>query len=169
MSFNFVTYMRTCAENLAEVRHSDFNQAFFRVSGIGQLDEMLGNLSKIKFPAILVHDNTEGTFADRNTSNNYLDTPYFVFYVVQHVKHGDYNAAQEAKENCKAIGKKILARMLRDKRKSRHGLLFLDFRNIPYTAIGPIGDNCYGTMFSFTVSENATLTMNSGDWDDYSA
>jgi len=166
MTFDFITYMRDCATRMKDIGHTDATPRFFRVSGIGQLDEMLSSLSQMQFPALLVHNNHDGSIGDRSTSNNYLDTPYYVFYVVEHAPLDDFDAHETVKANCKAIGLKILARMVRNKRDMLYGLTFLDFRNITYQTIGPIGDNCYGTMFSFTVSDTANLVYNASDWDE---
>jgi hypothetical protein len=163
--FNFITYMRDCAEKLNSIGHTEETPRFFRISGLLQLDELLGNISNISFPALLVHDNTEGLIADRSVSDNYLDSPYLVFYVIQHVPYADYDAQQEAKADCKTIGLKILARMLRDKKHGLHGLTFMQFNNIPYQNIGPIGDNCHGVMFSFSVPDTANLIYNADDWN----
>jgi hypothetical protein len=163
-TFDFITYMYDCAARLKDIEHSESNPKFFRISGLNQLDEVLGSLSEINFPALLVHDNTEGTIADQSVSNNYLDSPYYVFYVIEHADVGNYQAQQEAKTNCKALGLKILSRMLRDKIHTHNGLTFLQFTNIPYQSIGPVGDNCFGVMFSFTVPDTANLTYNTDDW-----
>lgn len=163
--FDFITYMRDCATRLKDIGHTEETPKFFRISGLAQLDEVLGNLSDMGFPALLVHDNTEGIIADRATSDNYLDSPYYVFYVVEHVEYGNYEKQEEAKETCKAIGLKILARMLRDKKRGNLGLTFLQFSNIPYQSIGPVGDNCHGVMFSFSVADTANLIYDTNDWD----
>lgn len=92
-------------------------------------------------------------------------TPYFVFYVVQHAGLEDYDAQQAAKEECKTIGFKIFSKMLREKRLDLNGLAFLDFTVVPYQTIGPIGDNCFGVMFSYSVTDMANITYNSNDWN----
>jgi hypothetical protein len=165
MTFNFITYMRSCAETLKDIGHTEQTPKFFRISGLLELDEVLSNLSDMGFPAMLVHDNTEGVIADRAPSDNYLDTPYYVFYIVQHVSYADHDAQELAKAQCKTIALKILARMLRDKKRGKNGLTFLQFNNIPYQGIGPIGDNCHGVMFTFQVPDSANLIYNADDWN----
>jgi hypothetical protein len=164
MAFDLHSYMLNCAVRLDDVRHSQDQPRFFRVSGIGHLDEMLSSLSEIQFPAILIQDNVDGSISDRSNSNNYLDIPYFVFFVIDHAEFGDYDSIQQIKMDCKAIGLKILSRMVRDKRDMKHGLTFLNFQNIDYQTVGPLGDNCYGVMFSFTVADVANLVYNASDW-----
>jgi len=163
-SFNFIAYMRDCAVRLKSIGHSVQSPKFFRISGLMQLDEVLSNLSEMSFPALLVHNNTDGTIADRGVSDNYVDSPYYVFYLVGHVEHGNHQQQEEVKARCKLIGMKILARMLRDKYRGNHGLTFLQFNNIPYQSIGPVGDNCYGVMFSFSVPDSANLVYSENDW-----
>jgi len=165
MSFNFKEYMLDCATRLKDVGHTEDQLKFFRVSSIGHLDEVLSNLSNIEFPALLIQDNMEGNLGDHNTSNNYIDTPYYVFYIIKHVGHENHDQREEAKKECKTIGFKMLSKMVNDKRNLIHGLTFLQFVNIPYQTIGPIGDNCFGVMFSFSVSDNANLVYNANDWN----
>lgn len=165
MAFEFKTYMLECAVKLKEIRHSEEKKKFFRISGLGHLDELLSNLSKAQFPALVIEENHDGTIGDRSISNNYMDTPYFVFYVVDHAPFDDHDARERIKLECKKTGLKILSRMLRHKIRGERGLMFLQFQSIPYQTIGPIGDNCYGTMFSFTVSDTANVVFNPDDWD----
>ncbi len=162
--YNHINYMLDCATRLKEIGHTTETPKFFRVSSIGHLDELLSNLNKIEFPALMVDDNTDGTVGDRNKSDNYVDSPLFNFYIVKHVELEDHDARQTAKTDCKNIGFKILSKMARDKRKLLNGLTWLEFTNLPYQTIGPIGDNCFGVMFSFTVSNNANLFYNANDW-----
>jgi len=167
MAYDNDAYMLDCATRLKDIGHTEEVPKFARISGLTQLEEFLSNISKLQFPALLVHNNHEGRLGDPGRSDNYLDSPYFVFYVVKHAEYDNHDAQQEAKESCKNIGFKIIARMLRDKRNpvSNAGLMFLDFSNIPYQTIGPIGDNCFGVMFSFTVADTANITYNADDWE----
>lgn len=166
MAFDYKNYMLQCASLLKEIRHTDTEKRFFRVSGLGHLDELLSNLGSVKFPSLIIEENQDGTIGDRNTSNNYIDTPYFVFYVVAHAPFENHDNREAVKLQCKHIGFKILSRMLHHKRRGEHGLTFLHFQSIAYQTIGPIGDGCYGAMFSFTVSDTANIAFNTDDWDE---
>ena len=162
--FDFVTYMRDCAVRLKDISHSPSQQRFFRVSGISQLEELLANLPDASTPALLVENNTDGRITDPGPADNFLDIPYFVFYVIEKAPFNDFDRIEQAKAETKAIGLKILARMLHDRRHYRNGLIMLRFDNIPYQSIGPIGDNCFGTMFSFTVHNPMAATYTANDW-----
>lgn len=164
--FEFINYMADCAVKLKDIAHSDDAQKFFRISGIAELDELLTNLSKAQFPALLAEENHTGAIADRSTSNNYLDSPYYTFYVVKHAPFEDHDTREAAKLQTKQIGLKIIARILRHKLRGEQGLTFVQFGNIPYQSIGPIGDNCYGCMFSITVPDVADVFYNAEDWEE---
>lgn len=163
MDFNFITYMADCATRLRDIGHSATSPRFFRASGLAQLEELLTNLPDAVFPAMVVHNNEEGVLGD-SRSDNYHDTPYYAFYIVDRVPISDHDAREQAIAASKAIGLKIFARMLRDRRNNLNGLTQLNFGNVPYQTIGPIGDNCFGVMFTFTVTNPALITYNADDW-----
>lgn len=163
--FDFIPYMLDCATRLKAIRHTEENPRFFRVSGLAGLEEYLQRLSEAQYPCLLVHDNQDGNVGDTSTSDNFLDNPYYAFYVVTRPEFGNADESETAKKLCKSIGFKILARMKRDKRNQVNGLAFLRFSSIPYQTIGPIGDQAVGVMFSFTVTDQASLVYNDADWD----
>lgn len=162
--FEFIKYMLDCAVRLKDIGHTDTKQRFFRISGISQLEELLSSLPNASSPALLVENNTDGRVGDNARSDNFLDTPYYIFYVIEKAPFNDHNKMQAAKENSKNIGFKILSRMLNDRRHYRNGLIMFDFSSITYQSVGPIGDNCFGTMFSFSVANPADLVYSNDDW-----
>ena len=162
--FDFIGYMRDCAVRLTDIRHDELQPRFFRISGISQLEELLSSLPQAHTPALLVENNTDGRVGDANRSDNFLDIPYHVFYVILKASINDHDAIQQAKRESKRIGFKILGRMLHDRRHYAHGLVMLNFDSIAYQSVGPLGDHCYGTMFSFTVSNGADLGYHEADW-----
>ena len=162
--FDFVKYMEDCAVRLKDILHTADNPRFFRISGISQLEELLANLPDASWPALMVENNMEGRFSDPGPSDNFLDMPYYTFYVIGKAPFNDFDVIQEVKENTKEIAEKIIARMLHDRRNYRNGLVMLRFDNVPYQNIGPIGDQCYGTMISFTVINNCNSQYIQADW-----
>lgn len=161
--YNHKTYMLDCAIRLKAIGHTAEAPKFFRYSSLGHLDEMLSNLKKMEFPALGIPDNQDGSIG--NSHDNTVDTPQYDFCIVKHVDLEDHDAREAAKAECKAIGFKIIARLRYDARKLHHGLTFLSFSNIPYQTIGPIGDNCFGVLFSIHVADNANLVFVTEDWD----
>lgn len=164
--FNFLAYMLDCATRLKAIGHDDYTKRFFRCSGIAGLEELLNSITDVSGRVLVVHNNQEGSVGDQVHSDNFLDSPYYVFYVLERVAdYNDFDAEELAKENCKTTGFKILARMIREKRLGLNGLSFLDFSSIPYQNVGPVGINFHGVMFSFTVTYgNDKLIYNTNDW-----
>ena len=162
--FDFIAYMLDCATRLKDILHTDANPKFFKISGLAGLEEYMQRLSEAQYPAILVHDNQDGNLGDQNRSDNFLDNPYYVFYVVGRPEFGNADSSESIKKQCKEIALKIISRMRRDKRNLVNGLSFLNFANIPYQTIGPIGDGAYGIMVSFTVTNQLGSIFNPDDW-----
>lgn len=162
--FDFIPYMRDCALRLKSIQHSASAPRFFRISGLRQLEELLSSLPEASTPALMVENNTDGRVGDFSVSDNFLDIPYHVFYVISKANFNDHEAIENAKKNTKAIGFKILGRMLRDRNSGLHGLIMVDMKSISYQTVGPIGDNCYGTMFSFNIANAAGIKFIAEDW-----
>jgi hypothetical protein len=162
--FDFLTYMLQCAEELKELKHGENYNRFFRITGLTQLEELLFNLSDANYPAMMVENNQVGNLTDRGSSDNVVDVPYHTFMIIEKAEFNDHDAVEAAKASCKAIGLKIISRLIRDKRRMLNGLVFLDVSGIAYDTFGPIADNTYGVSFSFTVPWQADVTFNSADW-----
>lgn len=162
--FDFQEYMLACAEQLKEIRHTEEERKFFRITGLSQLEELLFNLPDATFPAMMVDNNQNGNLTDKSPSDNVVDIPYYSFMIIDKAEFNDHDLVEAAKENCKALGLKIISRMIRDKRTMQNGLVFLDVSSISYTTFGPIGDNTYGVSFSFTVPWQADVSYDSNDW-----
>jgi len=162
--FDFIAYMRDCATRLRDILHTPETPRFFRISGLSQLEELLSSLPDASTPALMVENNHDGRLSDPSGSDSFLDIPYFVFYVIDKAPFGDFDRMEEVKRSTKSIGQKIISRMLQDRRNYANGLVMLRFDNVPYQTVGPIGDNCYGTMFSFTVINPVPADYKEVDW-----
>ena len=165
MEYQHIPYLKEVSIKLKDLGHTEASPKFARVSGLAQLDEFLTSMGELESAMLLAQDNQDGNLGDQSKSDNFLDTPYFVFYIAKHAAFQDYDAQQAAKEECKTIGFKIFSKMVREKRLGLNGLTFLDFTSVPYQTIGPIGDNCVAVMFSYSVTDIANITYNANDWN----
>lgn len=169
MIFDFIAYMQSIAENLLAINHSDSSKHFFRVSGIAGMEEVLQNLSTAQFPAICVIDNTEGRMIDDN-KGHVIDRQYYYFFVLNNSKSEDAISRHETITGCLDIGKQILAKILADYRAENRvfgndtGLMRLQTDSISYKAIGPLGDNCHGVWFSFSVINESGVKYDATAW-----
>lgn len=164
MEFNFLNYMENeIAKKLKNFLHSKKNKRFFRISGLAGLEEFIADLPNNQYPALMVVEAQEGNISD-NKGDNFIDTPVHEFYVVKNYEFGNHEQRTQAKEECKEIGQKILARMLHDKAKKLNGLDFLQFNHVPYFTVGPFGDRVIAIYFKIENHQNAKLNYNPDEW-----
>ena len=164
-TFNFISYMENqIAKKLKAIGHSDTTKRFYKISGIAALEEYLGNLIEVSGTSIMVVENTEGEFT--GNGGNYVDTPGNEFYVVQRYNFANHTERAAAKANCKAIGEKIIARMLQHKQASLFGLDYLQLNRVPYYTIGPFGDTAIACYFRIDTHNSANFVVNPIDWEE---
>ncbi len=165
IQFNFIPYMEQVAIKLKDIGHTEALPKFFRISGIAGLEELIASLPDMQFPALMVIENTEGRISN-NGGGNFTDTPSYEFYVTQKYQFGDHNERATAKAQCKAIGQKILAKMLYDKSQRANGLDLMQFDDVPYFPVGPFGDQFIAVYFRFYVNQYSGLVYNPDDWNE---
>jgi hypothetical protein len=166
MSFDPVTYFEKVASNLKDIGHSDTTPRFFRTRTVASLDELLDQISSAQFPALMVHDTIDGALGDFYQSDSYMEEPQYVFYVLQQAEFGNQQSIGDAIEQCRAIGRKILAQMIQHRYRGQHGLDFMDTGRIPFQTVGPLHDNVYGMMYMFYLSQEAAMQHDSEDWEE---
>lgn len=164
--FNFHSYMLECATRLKDIGHTDASPKFFKVNTIIGLEELLNNIGIANYPALVIQTSIRGRIGDENRSNNFLDNPFYTWYIITKPLQQDFSAEQlrQAKNNAKAIGFKILAKMRHDRIRQLNGLHFMRFLSVPYQEVGPLGVGSYGVMFNFEVPDSNQLPHNEDDW-----
>lgn len=144
-------YLKILASEHKEILHTDeSNRRIFRISGIAGMEELLSNQTDISYPAVLVEVNDDGTFGDVSRSDNWLDNPTHVFFIVDRSQPGDNEALEASRKRTKRIGFEFLARM---KRERFEAFRFADFSNINYQTIGPFGDSVIGFMITMRFNQ----------------
>ena len=165
IKFDFLTYMENVARKLKDIAHTDDNRRFFRISGIAGIEEYLNELPDVNGTSLMVVENPEGNISD-NRGNNFTDEPDFEFYVTKKYTYGDADERSKAKNDCKIIGQKIIAKMLKDKADRVNGLDLLQLSRVPYFCVGPFGDSAIAVYFKFNVIQSANLVYNVNDWNE---
>lgn len=172
MAFDFITYMKTVSTKLKAIQHVEYDDEkkhFYRCSSLSDMEELLQNLSNVKFPALIVHDTVEGTLLD-NGGAGFLDDGNFFFYIITNVAILDFDEKEKAIKDCRSIMKKIISKMRKDHTADfkntfpRTGLKYLDTNSFNYFSVGPIGDNCYGIYCSFSMLEPDEIIYSDDDW-----
>lgn len=142
--FNAFEYFSTIYEAAGLVN-------IYKASGIGNVEELLSNLSSAHSDCLIVRDSADGYL---NLRDRRLDTGYHTIYVFSKGKINDASANLAAKRI--AMGKAIalLDLMKLDAVDFGDTAFGFDASRVDYSEIGPIGQNFYGYSLSFTMEHD---------------
>lgn len=174
--FDFTGYMKTIAEKLKEIKHSDSDTAkkFFRISSVMNLEEMVDNFTNAGSPCLMVEDNRSGRMMEPQNSQSYLDNQNYAFLIIKHCQQFDASDREQIKKDCDAIMKKIISKFKNDRKydlthpgETRTGMRDFDMNTVAYQTTGPLGDNYYGMLVQFAMISpiNSELVYNTEDWE----
>lgn len=168
--FDFISYLADISERHQDILHRTSEPHFFRVAGIGQMDQFIQQINKASSPAICIDVNPDGQIIS-SLPNNSVDIPVYRFYVLKYADAGDFTVIETAKKEAKTLGLKILAKLGYDNYQASineidNGLKYLDL-NFQYQVVGPIAQNWFGCMFSFRLQQSAIDTGMVYDSDEY--
>lgn len=124
-------------------------KAIYRISGLAQLEEVLGNIRDLKTPCIVVKDSGDGFL---NLRDRRFDSGYHHLYVFDQAKVADDASRLQAKRTSFALSVALFDRMKDDAVDFGDVAFGLDDTRIDYAEIGPIADECYGYSFGYTIS-----------------
>lgn len=162
-AYNHAEYMEAIATNLKEIAHSANHKAFAEASTINMFEGLSEHITTINFPCLVVIDDMTSRLID-NTSDNVLDNPYHQFAILLKADINDSASHRIARNKAKAIAKKVLSKMFKDKREYKNGLDNLQRAGIAFEGIGPMGDGAYGCLVTFTTVEYPGIIYNANDW-----
>jgi len=163
--YNHLEYMEEVASLCKDIAHSKPRPRFFKSTGLANLDGLIARLNTAYFPCLVAENNEDERFSD-NVSDNVLSVPFYSFYILLKANPGNDDEIFSARTKAKEIAKKVVARMCNDGLNERYGLDLLEYNSIRFLGVGPLGDNGYGVMVSFSVKQVAGVFYNSNDWMD---
>jgi hypothetical protein len=165
--YNHLTYMESIAENLRDIAHSTAKPRFFKSTGLASLDGLMANLSVANLPCLIAEDGCDERLSD-NSSDSIRSLPFYTFYILYQASPGNDTEIMEARSNARATANKVLSRMLRDANVPNFdlGIDIMDFSSVRMQGVGPLGDNGYGVMVTFTLQQEADIDYDTNDWMD---
>lgn len=171
--FDYIAYMEKIARELKAIGHDPVNskKRYFRVRSIIDLDELQQNLTGDCSPCIVAEDNNQGRFNDSG-SESISDEITYSFMILKRAKLNDFAGENTVKKDCHKLFLKIAGRMRRDSRedyrgtKPATGLKYLVTGSFYHQTVGPVSDNFFGTMvtFSILIPTVNDLKYDSTDW-----
>lgn len=162
-NYNHVTYFSSIASTLKAIKNQGAGNYFHRISSIGVLDGFIAESLYAKGYHLIVFDSERGAYADARSDNHRVHR-FFHFLVIGHVsdKFGD----DTVRDACKAIGDKIIGKMLKDRREYLNNMHLLKIDSIKYEQVGPLGSGWFGLDYSFLVNDERpdNSIYNEADW-----
>jgi len=156
---SYVEYFRTLARE-----HKEINDFYMM-----DINEPLDALrSTIKYPALIL-TSLSGNFEASNL-DNILDSVNGGFLIIGHLNQiDDFSGELLVLAKMKQIGTDIIARMLHD--HMRCELLTLkaipgfNINSVSYEMLGPVFDNDFGVLYSFSFHSCITLDYDQEMWE----
>lgn len=164
---HYKAYFQNLATQSKDLNHveADKKKAFFVVDDPFDLSAIENALrSTVKFPAMLL--DVPEFKPSGNGSANYTETVDGVFMIVKDAKP---NTKAAVRDECKAIGMRILFRMHYDyKRQMIEAGKYIAFKidDVEVSAVGPMAVSCHGYMFSFRFVCPFGFTVSGANWND---
>jgi hypothetical protein len=155
---SYIEYFRTLARE-----HKEINDFYMM-----DINEPLDALrSTIKYPSLIL-TSLSGTFEASNL-DNILDSVNGGFLIIGHLDQIDnFSAEIQLVSKMKQIGTEVIARMLYDHLKCEplalKAIPGFNINSVNYEILGPVFDNDFGLLFSFTLQECLSLEYNSSLW-----
>jgi len=147
--FNQYTYLTGILPSFPEIK------AIYRVSGLAGMEEAMQNLRTLPSLMLFSEDDADG-FLDLEDGN--FDNGFHTFSIAGPAKLGDSEDRQRLLNVAMTAGLKIFRRMITDSRDFGNAVYGFDRSRIDYQRIGPLLNNSYGYMFSYTLrNENFSL------------
>jgi hypothetical protein len=159
MTFDVISYFRGIQENMKLLIGSN---RFFRVTGIGYLEELMNNQRNVTYPILCVDDSQDGYISEMG--GGYMDSRYYSVFILAQVKPGSDSDRNIQMAACRKIFSKILSKMVLDSGNYPEEMVWLHPDSVKYDEVGYLANNLFGIHFGFTVETPEDLVYDANDW-----
>lgn len=158
--YNHFVYGETLARRLKAIAHTDDRPRFFTAFGIEDLYNFDDKLSSVTGTILIAVDGLESDSTD-NGFDSINDRRTYSFIVARNTVNDRPATITAAAEQCR-----ILAKQIRNYLFQKTELQGLIERSTQITGIGPIGDNFYGVILTFSLSEPEEFYIDATYWEE---
>lgn len=159
-SYEHFKYGEQLAIRLKPISHIPEKPRFFEAFGLEDLFNLDDKISSITGTILIAVDGYESDSKD-NGADGLNDTMQYAFIVARNTIADRPQTITTAFRECRKICKQIRNHLLQD-----HTLANFIDRDTQINGIGPIGDNFYGCLLSFSMEESEDLTIDSTFWNE---
>jgi len=157
--FNLFDYTEQLVKDLIPIKHKTLLRAF----GVEELLDFQAKISRIS-QRCLIAVNGYDAEASQADSDSKLMLPQYAIIVVQPCTTTDENTIFKAAEECSVVTEEIYKKLLIDVKTNDTALRNKPLSNVKFAGIGPIGDNFYGSVVYFSVTENYNFKLTPELW-----
>lgn len=138
---------------------------YYKATEQTDMQEFTKQMSEARDIILIAVDGSESSFSFPN-SDSLLEYPKYSFAVLSQTDSSEVHTLLNAQKKCKRIAEQIIAKMLQDSKKSTAGLQFVDGGSFKIAGMGPIGDNFYGVLLTFSFSHGISYVLDKSMWEE---
>lgn len=158
--YNHFEYGKQLAIKLKPIGHTPEKPRFFEAFGLEDLFNLDDKLSSVTGMILIAVNGYESDSQD-NGADSLNDTIQYGFIVARNTIADRPETITTAFEECRVICKQIRNALFQDRQLSA-----VINRNTQINGIGPIGDNFYGSMITFSIQENEDFFIDETFWNE---
>lgn len=163
MRYNHFEYGEKLARKLIPIGHTDEDEHYLPSDEVEEIFDLNSRMSDLAGMVLVAIDGHNSDFLYPG-DDKLVEIPQFFFAIVNSTDSSDINTIHSAKTRCKVVAVQIIARMITDHNLNSEGLEMLDISSFTIRGIGPIGDNFYGVILSFTMNGATGYALNPEMW-----
>ncbi|WP_291528604.1 hypothetical protein [Bacteroides sp. UBA939] len=157
--YNHFEYGKQLAIQLKPISHTEAKPRFFEAFGLEDLFNLDDKLSSVTGMILVAVDGYESDSQD-NGADSLNDTLQFTFIVARNTISDRPQTITAAFKECRIVCKQIRNKLFHDPK-----LLSIINRSTQINGIGPIGDNFYGCMITFSIQEGEDFFIDETFWN----
>ena len=157
--YNHFDYGEQLAIRLKPIVHTPEKPRYFKAFGLEDLFTFDDKLSSVSGTILVAVDGYESESKD-NGADGLTDRQQYAFIVARNTVSDRPDTLASAFRECRKICKQIRNALLQDTQLSS----IID-RDTQINGIGPIGDNFYGCLLSFSMRESEDFLLDETFWN----
>lgn len=162
--YNHYEYCEAIARKLKPIKHTEEKKKFFQATEQDELEDLNERLSECTGILFIAIDGTESLF-DWKNSDSLMEQPTYLFAIIQQTESGNSQTIFNAQQNCKQIAIQVIAHMMQDYHNYKKGMDLLDPSSFQMKGFGPIRNDFYGVLVSFSFDQGTNYEINQDLWD----
>lgn len=171
--FNAQYYFKNIAQAHRYIAHgSGGRDSFFMITDLLNNEIEAMDLNNMQGMSLILFTDIEGKINDA-AANNHISSEYYSFMIINNaVDFANTDAVESIQESCKSVMFDVFSWMKRDWKEAQEkpetedgiGIRNLNVNSFSYRSIGPLYNNYYGMMASFTLDLNKPIHWKEFRW-----